>query len=165
MMVGAAVSLLSCQCKTCKRRQRKREKKTDSPVQNKKRVAESAVGFSGVSVSRGRIGNSPVRSHGLSWPERAGFPGGVVANSEDEVHRRSAGPRELVPALAAQAGCGYASHRKLLQRFGTNRPRRLASWRVGGEGGLYFVFEDRLRHDRPRRVSRAQEQNVVASIH
>ena len=56
-------------------------------------------------------------------------------------------------------------HRKLLQSFGANRPRRMTSGAVGGEGGLSFVVEDCLRHDRTRRVSRAQKQNVVVSIH
>ena len=51
-----------------KSRQRKSEKKTDAPVENKKCVAEGAFDLGGVTVNRGRIGNSPVRGHGLSGP-------------------------------------------------------------------------------------------------
>src|ERR1035437_1954800 len=146
-------------------RQRKREKKADAPFENKKRVAEGAFDFGGVSLNRGRIGNSPVRGHRLSRPQRAGFLGGVVANREDEVHRGSAGTPEFVPAFTAQAGGGDACHRKLLQRFGTNRPGRMTSSTVGGECRPSFVVEDRVGHDGARRVSRAQEQNVVMSFH
>src|ERR1035437_5865588 len=123
-------------------RQRKSEKKTDSPVQNKKRIAEGAFDFGGVSVNGGRIGNSPVRGHGLSRPQRAGFLGGVVANREYEVQLRSAGSPEFVPALTTQPACRDASHLKLRQSFGTNRPRGMTSSAVGGESWPSFVVED-----------------------
>src|ERR1019366_7608169 len=146
-------------------RQRKSEKETDSPVENKERVAEGALDFGGVSVNGGGIGNSPVRGHGLSRPQRAGFLGGVVANREDEVQLGSAGSPEFVPALTTQAGCGHASQLKLFQPFGTNRPRGMTSCAVGREHRLSFVVEDRFGHDGTRRVSRAKEQNVVMSFH
>src|SRR5271157_4019567 len=144
--------------------QRKREKKTDPPVENEERVAKSAVDFGGVSLNGGRVGNSPVRGHGLSRPERTGFLGGIVANREDELHLGSARLPEFVPAFAAQARCGNASPRKLLQSFGTDHPRRTTSGTVGAESRLSFVVEDRLGHDGTRRVSCAQEQNVVVSF-
>src|SRR5208337_592899 len=81
------------------RRQRKSEKKTDPPVENKECVAEGAIDFGGVAVNHGRIGNSPVRRHGLSRPQRAGFLGGVIAHREDKVHLGSARPPEFVPAF------------------------------------------------------------------
>src|ERR1700687_5717669 len=146
-------------------RQGKREKKTDSTVENKKRFAEGAFDFGGVSVNGGGIGHSPVRGHGLSRPERAGFLGGVVANRENKMHLGSAGPPEFIPALTTQSACRDASHLKLLQSFGTNRPRGMTPGAVGREDRFFFVVEDRFRHDGTRRVSRAQEQNVVVSVH
>jgi hypothetical protein len=89
------------QRKAIQGRQRQSEKETDAPVKNKKRFAEAAFDFGGVSVNSGRIGHSSVRGHGLSRPDRAGFLGGVVANREDEVHLGSAGAREFLPA----SGC------------------------------------------------------------
>jgi hypothetical protein len=65
--------------------QGKCEKKTDSLLENKKRIAEGAFDLRGVSLNNGRIGNSPVCGHGLSRPKRAGFLGRVVANREDKV--------------------------------------------------------------------------------
>src|ERR1019366_1677218 len=92
------------------RRQRKSEKKTDAPVENKKRVAEGPLDFRRVSVHGGRIGNSPMRRHRLSRPQRAGFFGGVVADREHEMQLGSARTPEFVPALTAQARRGYVSH-------------------------------------------------------
>src|ERR1700687_426680 len=102
--------------------QRQSEKETDAPVKSKKRLAEGAFDFGGVSVHGSRIWYSPVRGHGMSRPDRANLLGSVVANREDELHLGSAGAREFIPALAAQAGCGNASQLKLLQRFGMHRP-------------------------------------------
>src|SRR6266478_8749475 len=89
-------------------RQRKSQKKTDAPLENKKRVAEGALDFSGVSVNRGRIGNSPVRGHGLSRPDRACLFSSTVANREDEVQLGSARTRKFLPAFTAQSGSGNA---------------------------------------------------------
>src|SRR5271157_3684522 len=131
--------------------QRKREKKTDPPVENEERVAKSAVDFGGVSVNGGRVGNSPVRGHGLSRPQWTGFLGGIVANREDKMQVGSAGARKFIPTLTAQAGRRYASFLNLLQRFGTNRPRGMTPGAVGREGRLALVVEDRLGHDGTRR--------------
>src|ERR1700737_940975 len=120
------------QRKAIKRSQRQSKKKTDAPLKNKKRLAEGPFDCRGVSVNRSRIGHSPVRGHGMSRPDRAGFLGSIVATREDEVHRGSAGPREFIPALAAQAGRGNASQLKLLQRCGMHRPRRMTSSAVAG---------------------------------
>src|SRR3984893_19536844 len=101
----------------------------------------------------------------MSRPDRAGFFGGVFANREDKLHLGSAGPREFIPALAAQADCGNPRQFKLLQRFGMHRPRGMTSRAVGGEDRLSFVVEDCFGHDGTRRVTRTQEQNVVVSFH
>src|SRR5260370_6241123 len=140
------------------------EKETDWPGKNKKRLTKGAFDFGGVSVNGGRIGNSPVRGHGVSRPDRAGFLGGVVANGEDEVQLGSAGARKFVPAFTAQAGRGDASFLKLLQRFGTNRPRAMTSGAVGGEDWLSFVVDDRFPPDGARRICPTQRQKRVVSF-
>src|SRR5260370_11203454 len=153
------------QCGATTGRQRKREKKTDSAVENKERFSEGAFDFSGVSVNGGGVGNSPVRGHGLSRPERAGFLGGIVANCEDEVHHGSAGARELFPALAAQAGCRYASQLKLLSSFGTDHPRRMTPCAVVGGAPVSVLVYDAIGMERRRCVSREQEHNDVLGTH
>src|SRR4029077_11436423 len=94
------------QRKAIQGRQRESEKETDSPVKSKKRLAEGAFDFRGVSVNGRRIGHSPVRGRGMSGPDRASLLGSVVANREDELHLGGAGTREFIPAFAVQAGCG-----------------------------------------------------------
>src|SRR5258708_9253277 len=146
-------------------RQREREKKPDPPFKKKNRLAEGAFDTGGVSLHSRGIGTSPVCGHRMSRPHRAGFPGGVVANREHEVHLGSAGPRKFFPAFTAQAERGYASPLQLLQSFGTNRSRGMTSSAIGREGRLSLVIQDRLPHDRTRRIPRAQEQNIVVTFH
>src|ERR1039457_2586385 len=116
------------------RRQRKSEKKTDAPVENKKRVAERPLDFRRVSVHGGRIWNSPMRRHRLSRPQRTGFFGGVVADREHEMQLGSARMSEFVPVLTPQARHGHASRPQLLQSFRTHCPRRMTPSAESGEG-------------------------------
>src|ERR1019366_10168298 len=87
---------LFLQRETIEGRQRKREKKTDAAIEKKKRFAKGALDFCWSSGDGSRIGNSPVRGHGLPRPQRAGLLGGVVADREDEVHLGRAGPPEFI---------------------------------------------------------------------
>src|SRR5712664_2979659 len=48
-----------------------------------------------------RIFKAPMRGNRLTWPDRAHFAGGVVADSDNEIHFWCARQGELVPALAA----------------------------------------------------------------
>jgi hypothetical protein len=43
--------------------------------------------------------------HGIARPNGAQFAGGLVADREDEIHHRRTGPREFMPAFAAQPVC------------------------------------------------------------
>src|SRR5437588_12962494 len=74
------------QRETIKRRQRQSEKKTDSPVKNKKGITEAAFDFGGLSLNRGRIGHSSVGGHGLFRTNRTILLGVVVANRDDNFH-------------------------------------------------------------------------------
>src|SRR5690606_11548901 len=50
---------------------------------------------------RSGIGNSPVRRHWSTRPDRTAFPGRAVADRDDQIHRRRFGAFEFVPAFAA----------------------------------------------------------------
>src|SRR4029077_14539276 len=76
-------------------------------------------------LDRRRIRDAPVGRHGLPGPEGTDFPGGLVAHREDEIKRRGAGDRELIPALAAQA-----TRRK------SHLPEQLEGDRVRGAFGM-----------------------------
>src|ERR1700730_7465539 len=96
------------------RRHRQREKKIDSAVENKKCIAESSVDFGGASLDSRWVGDSPVRGHRLSRPQRTGLLGSLIADGKDEVHFWRAGAREFVPTLAAQACSGHVRQIKTL---------------------------------------------------
>ena len=53
-------------------------------------------------LDSGGIGKAPVRGDGLAGPERTHFPGGLVADGDDEVEFGCAGSGELIPTFAAQ---------------------------------------------------------------
>ena len=113
----------SHQRETIKRRHGKSEKKTDAPRKNKKRIAKNPFDRGRFSLNRGRIGNSPVRRHWLSRPQRAGFFRSVVANRKDGMHRGSASPRKFIPAPTAQVVGRDAGLLQLLQGFRSYRSR------------------------------------------
>jgi hypothetical protein len=100
--------------------------------------------------------------HGLARPERTHFFGGIVTNSENEIELWGARFRKFVPAFAAQTVNRDSSGLKSLQRFGSDLPRWMAPRAVSREPRLAFEIQDRLGHDRARRISGAQKQNVVA---
>ena len=71
-------------------------------------------------LDRGRILNPPMRRHRLTRPDRAGFAGRVVANREDEIERRRALLRELVPILRTITLGRKAHLAEQPKRFGMN---------------------------------------------
>ena len=83
-----------------------------------------------------RIGHSPVRGHGLSRPDRAGFLGRVVANREDELHSGAPRRENSSQLLLRKPVVEMPASLKLLQRFGTNRPRRMTSGAVAVKTGF-----------------------------
>ena len=52
------------------------------------------------------IWNTPMGSHGLSWPYRADLLGRVIANRKDKVELGRAGQGEFIPGLAARPWSG-----------------------------------------------------------
>src|SRR5262249_33285888 len=116
--------------------------------------------FSRRTFGFGWIGNAPMRCHRLAGPDRTGFSRGVVANGENEVERRRAGLGELIPPLRTKARRVVP---EALQEFDGARVHAalgLATSAVGTEFTCTELVQDRLGHDRARRVAGAQEQNV-----
>src|SRR5512143_38425 len=66
------------------------------PARFRKRLAPVLVAARG----RRRIGDAPMRGHGLPRPHGADFAGCVVAHGEHEVESRRIGGRKLIPILA-----------------------------------------------------------------
>src|SRR5207249_11755474 len=71
----------------------------------------------------------------------------------------------LFRSLAMQAICGQSRHLNLLERLQAHNSGRVASRAVSREKRLPLAVENRLGHDRTRRIPRAQEQNVVSTLH
>ncbi len=78
------------------------QKKGDSPFENHERIAECTFNLLGSSDNCCWIGNTPMRSHGLTRPNRADFFRCVVADGEHKIQARRARPCKLVPVLATQ---------------------------------------------------------------
>src|SRR6266436_1163857 len=103
--------------------------------------------------------------HRLARPYRTHFLRRVVANSEDKIHLRRFGLCKLFPTLAAQAFRGQVRQFDQLERFRTHSSQWVAARAVPCEDWPALAIENGLRHDRPSRIPRAQEQNIVAPLH
>src|SRR5262249_14402135 len=95
----------------------------------------------------GRVVDTPVGRHRLSWPERALLLRGVAAHREDEVEVRRAGLRELVPALAAQTSRRQAAPLHDLQGHRVDLALRPASRAERAKASVPPVVQERLRPD------------------
>src|SRR5579862_6252168 len=95
--------------------------------------------------------------HRLAGPDRADFLGGVVADGEDEVHLRSAGAGEFLPAFASQPRGGYVRALQLLYRLGMHESGRMAAGAVSRGIGTAPVVENCFREDRARGIPGAEE--------
>src|SRR5208337_1529809 len=116
-------------------------------------------------LHRRRVSNTPVRARRLSWHERTDLFRSVIANRQDEVELGRIRPRELIPGLAAQTFDRYLRQLKLTQRLRPYSSHRMASCAVGGKVQLAPGVQNCLGHDRARRISGAQEQDVEVCAH
>jgi hypothetical protein len=73
------------------------KKEPNSAVENGERVMEGSGYLFRRPLYGWRIWDAPMRGHGMSGPYWADFICGVVADSEYEMDRRSAGFGELIP--------------------------------------------------------------------
>lgn len=146
-------------------RMRKTEKQADSPIQQEKRITERPLYFFRSTANGCRIRNTPMRRHRLPGPHRTDLVRGVVTNCENEVKLRGPRCRKLVPTLAPKPRCRNACDFKLVQCFRAYPSRRMASRAVSRELRSALEVHDPFGHDRPRRIARAQKQNVVMRLH
>ncbi len=77
---------------------------TDALLQHSIGILESQSDLNRIPLGFGRIGNTPMRSHRLTRPERAGLAGRVVTNGEDKIEDGRARLSELAPGLGTEAG-------------------------------------------------------------
>src|SRR5262249_43186145 len=112
-----------------------------------------------------RIGNAPMRGHGLARPDGTSLTGGIVTNGEDKIHARRGGVRGFFPAFAAQVRYRYVSGLQLPQCLRPHSSGWMAASTVGCEPRLSFVIQDGFGHDRTCGISGTEEQNVVVCLH
>jgi hypothetical protein len=113
------------------------------------------------SFDRRRILDAPMSGHRLTWPHRAAFSRGAVADGEHEVHHRGVGRGELLPAFRTHAIGRVVQAFEHLEGEGIDLPLGLAAGRVGTEPALAVLAHNRFRQDRPGAVTGAEEKDVV----
>src|SRR5439155_3995054 len=103
--------------------------------------------------------------HRLPRPYRADFFRRIVTDGKNEIELRRVRLGEFVPALAAQALGRKACSLEPAERLRPNFPRRMAAGAIRRESGFAFEVENGLGHDRSRRISRTEKQDVVVVFH
>ena len=136
----------------------------DVTPQHRGRLQESGLPFLLRPLDGRRVFDAPMRSRGLSGPDRADLAGGVVADGQDEVHRWRIRLRELLPALAAQALGRHARRFQGLDRVGVHLARGMAARRESAKAAAAELIHHDLGHDRARGVAGAQEKHVVGLV-
>src|SRR5258706_1002653 len=111
-------------------------------------------------LDRRGIVDSPVRAHLPAGPGRAGFAGRLAADREYEIHPRRAGPRELIPAFAAQPLRRQAVFFDQLEREGIHLPGGTAAGAVGAEPAVPEAVQQGLGKDAARRITGADEKDI-----
>jgi len=140
------------------------QEQTYPAVQNHKGLPKSLFDLLRRACHRRGIGDAPVGRHRLAGPHRADFLGCIVADRKDEIELRRAGPRELVPTLAAKAIGRKMRKFQLFQRLGPHGSCWLATSAKRNEIRPTLPIQNGFGHDGPRGVSGAEKQNVVAVV-
>ncbi len=131
------------------------QEQLDSALQNRERVAKGALHYFRCSGNGRRVRHAPVRGHGLSRPQRARFPRGVIANREHKIHLGSIRPGKLVPAFAPQARRREPRRRNLFERLRMNPAAGMAARAIRGKVRTAPMVENRLPKDGARGIARA----------
>jgi len=105
---------LALNCKLVEAGKRQAEEQADPPLKDHECLSKCPFNLLRCAFDSGWIRHSPMRGHGLSRPDRAGFSCGVVAVGKDKVHFYSAGLGEFLPALATRSGGGQTGGFELL---------------------------------------------------
>ena len=135
--------------------------KTLMRFSSSRNAVRNASHFS-VSVPSTAAGSSTPQCAVIGWPGQYGqhLSRGVVADGEDEIERRRARRRELVPALAAQAIGGHLHVPEQLERDGMHLALRAAAGAVADELAATPMIDQRFAEDAARRIAGAENQYV-----
>src|SRR5215472_4283299 len=126
---------------------RQAQEQADAAIEYVEGIAKDTFYALCRSFDGSRIGNAPICGHWLTRPNGAHFFGGVITNSNDEIHFWSARLGKFIPILTAQALGGQVRVLQLSERFGANESRSVATCAVSGEVGFSFMVHDGLSHD------------------
>src|SRR5687767_2189220 len=137
-------------------------KQLNPASQHEERVTKRTAPLGVGRRDRRRVRDAPMRGHRLARPKGTPLRRGLVTYGEDEMQWRRIRFSELVPTLASQP---FGRHVMLLQdleREGIDGALRMTSRAerpklTPGDAGM---IGERLRHDRPRGVAGAEEQDV-----
>src|SRR5919197_972656 len=89
-------------CEAVELLDRERDQKLDPVLEQEIGRAKGFPLFGFCAFDGCRIRHAPMSSDRVAGPDRAGFPGRLVAHGKDEIHDQRVGPGELVPAFAAE---------------------------------------------------------------
>ena len=159
LLADAVEFVLNCQ--GLEAVEREAEEQLDAAFESEEGIAKGTLDLFGGAGRGRRIGDAPVRGDGMAGPDGAGFVRSAIANSNDEVHRRSTRFGEFVPAFAAQACGGQIGGLELLDGVGVDAAGGMAAGAEGAEIGLAAVIQNGFGHDGARGVAGAEEENVV----
>src|SRR5258705_6647954 len=94
-----------------------------------------------------RIRDAPMRRHRSAGPYRTYFACRVIADCEDEVHRKRARFRKFVPTFAAEFGGEHPVVLEQLQHHRMNFAARVTARAVGAEFSLAPIIQNRFADD------------------
>src|SRR5262249_58022511 len=101
----------------------------------------------------GGTGNAQVRRHRRAGPHRADFARRVVADGEGKIERRRVWLGELVPRLRTKARRVIAETLQELDGVQVHLALRVTTRTVSTEFAGTQLIQNRLGHDRARRVA------------
>ena len=111
--------------------------------------------------NRGWIGETPMGGDGLTRPCGTGLASRLIADCENEIHRRRIRRRKLRPALAAQTAKVIVLTGEHFKRERMHFAARMATRAVRLEPISAEMVQDDFRHDAARGIAGADEQGVV----
>jgi hypothetical protein len=117
-----------------------------------------------VPVAAAGSGMAPMRGHRLTRPHRASFASGIVADCKNEVESGCARRRELAPRFRTKTRGVIIDSSQQSNRFRVNAALWLAAGTVGAKPFCTELVQDGFRHDRARRVARAEKQHIEGTI-
>src|SRR6266446_7533141 len=87
------------------------------------------------------------------------FAGGLVADGEDEIHHWRTGPREFMPAFAAQPVCRQMKPFEQVEGYGMHRAFWKAPGAIAFEPFLAPMLDQHFGEDAPGRVTGAKKED------